>query len=503
MNDEKKRQAWAAKPWKDHIVNFLADHLDVRMSKRDLEDLADDIEYWSRLRRPDAKPQQDSPVTEAMTRACRFCDKPVDWFTDGLPEDACMRCAKTLRRERTERVNTAHTRGWNEAIDACVAEASKYRDEYWTKLAERLAALQAKPVCNHPETIKRGCEGCDPRCEHDVAIEFACSKCAAAGSYPWLRTGEARPDLLPCESCGVACNLTIKCGAVVCWDGDACNARRRERATGDVEEARNLGRVLNAITPETPNACATPDTCRPRGYCLCPTCAFCDKLHPAIHCARKDVTKTHCDDCGQALPGERAEPRPCAEPVPVPMFLTCPKCNARHIDEGDFATKRHHTHSCQACGLTWRPAVVPTVGVAFLPGFKNESPGPSSLGAEDDANALTNPSEACVAGQEPAPRGSSSPSSCKACQGSENAMRSAKYENAKLRVIEEAARRLLEEAVSKAGVMRVDGRGDEAFSNVPCALLNALDDALESIGPPVFPRPRAAPGSGSAPKEKP
>ncbi len=99
------------------------------------------------------------------------------------------------------------------------------------------------------------------------------------------------------------------------------------------------------------------------------------------------------------------------EPAPVPMFLTCPKCNARHIDEGDFAMKRHHTHSCQACGLTWRPAVAPTVGVAFLPGFKNESPGPSSLGAEDDANALTNPSEACVAGQEPAPRGSSSDSS--------------------------------------------------------------------------------------------
>lgn len=58
---------------------------------------------------------------------------------------------------------------------------------------------------------------------------------------------------------------------------------------------------------------------------------------------------------------------------PIPMFLTCPmpKCGARHIDEGEFATKPHHTHSCQECGLTWRPAVVPTVGVQFLPGFKN------------------------------------------------------------------------------------------------------------------------------------
>lgn len=57
--------------------------------------------------------------------------------------------------------------------------------------------------------------------------------------------------------------------------------------------------------------------------------------------------------------------------APIPIFLTCPACGARHIDEGEFATKAHHTHACQACGLTWRPALVPTVGVQFLPGFKN------------------------------------------------------------------------------------------------------------------------------------
>jgi len=56
---------------------------------------------------------------------------------------------------------------------------------------------------------------------------------------------------------------------------------------------------------------------------------------------------------------------------PVPIILFCPSCNARHIDEGTFATKPHHTHSCQYCGFTWRPAVAPTVGVRFLPGFKD------------------------------------------------------------------------------------------------------------------------------------
>jgi predicted RNA-binding Zn-ribbon protein involved in translation (DUF1610 family) len=56
---------------------------------------------------------------------------------------------------------------------------------------------------------------------------------------------------------------------------------------------------------------------------------------------------------------------------PVPIRLNCPSCGELHIDEGAFATKPHHTHSCQHCGLTWRPAVVNTVGVRFLPGFKS------------------------------------------------------------------------------------------------------------------------------------
>ncbi len=29
-------------------------------------------------------------------------------------------------------------------------------------------------------------------------------------------------------------------------------------------------------------------------------------------------------------------------------------------------------HACQHCGLVWRPAIVATCGVQFLPGFKSE-----------------------------------------------------------------------------------------------------------------------------------
>ena len=57
----------------------------------------------------------------------------------------------------------------------------------------------------------------------------------------------------------------------------------------------------------------------------------------------------------------------------VPMLLWCPECGARHIDEGEFATKKHHTHACQNCGHCWRPAIIATCGVQFLPGFKNEA----------------------------------------------------------------------------------------------------------------------------------
>jgi rubredoxin len=64
------------------------------------------------------------------------------------------------------------------------------------------------------------------------------------------------------------------------------------------------------------------------------------------------------------------ETRP-APTTPIPMRLHCPSCHALHVDKGLFASKPHHTHACQHCGNVWRPAIVETVGVEFLPGFKD------------------------------------------------------------------------------------------------------------------------------------
>ena len=72
-----------------------------------------------------------------------------------------------------------------------------------------------------------------------------------------------------------------------------------------------------------------------------------------------------------AVENARYQQAELADPAPVPMILTCPSCSARHVDVA-FANKRHHTHSCQHCGMCWRPAVVATVGVQFLPGFHDD-----------------------------------------------------------------------------------------------------------------------------------
>lgn len=59
---------------------------------------------------------------------------------------------------------------------------------------------------------------------------------------------------------------------------------------------------------------------------------------------------------------------------PIPMRLHCPVCHALHVDEGPLAIIAHRTHACQSCGNLWAPAVVPTVGVRFLPGCKDGAP---------------------------------------------------------------------------------------------------------------------------------
>lgn len=60
-----------------------------------------------------------------------------------------------------------------------------------------------------------------------------------------------------------------------------------------------------------------------------------------------------------------------SEPPPIDMILHCPNCGLQHIDEPDERTPDwdnppHRSHLCHGCGCIWRPADVPTNGVAAI-----------------------------------------------------------------------------------------------------------------------------------------
>ncbi len=77
---------------------------------------------------------------------------------------------------------------------------------------------------------------------------------------------------------------------------------------------------------------------------------------------------------GRTLP--ELVPQPMKQVIYCPLSAKCecgrPRmCGARHVDKGAFATKPHHTHSCQSCGGSFRLQKEATVGVDFIPEFKD------------------------------------------------------------------------------------------------------------------------------------
>lgn len=66
-------------------------------------------------------------------------------------------------------------------------------------------------------------------------------------------------------------------------------------------------------------------------------------------------------------------------PAPIDMVLHCPACGLQHVDEPDtdahaysdgresmWTNPPHRSHLCHGCGHIWRPADVPTNGVAAI-----------------------------------------------------------------------------------------------------------------------------------------
>ena len=124
---------------------------------------------------------------------------------------------------------------------------------------------------------------------------------------------------------------------------------RRERAEREAKEAKEEP-VGTRIHPQP-------------GEPFCPCCHAGEE----VDCTQEHMMWTHAirEDI------EKAPEEIDTSPDPIPMLLWCPSCGKRHLDDETFIGV-HHTHACQHCGMVWRPALVPTIGVQFLPGFKNE-----------------------------------------------------------------------------------------------------------------------------------
>lgn len=113
-------------------------------------------------------------------------------------------------------------------------------------------------------------------------------------------------------------------------------------------------------------------------------------LSVALDALEPDTTEhfkeRFCAEVRQALAHHSA---PVGEAKPIPMLLFCPKCGVQHVDapefvsdpgggnlgvamkiaadrEGAWTNPPHRSHLCHACGCIWRPADVPTEGVATI-----------------------------------------------------------------------------------------------------------------------------------------
>jgi len=96
--------------------------------------------------------------------------------------------------------------------------------------------------------------------------------------------------------------------------------------------------------------------------------------------------------------------------APIDMVLFCPKCGMQHIDEADpydmtyveggpgaWTNPPHRSHLCHGCGYIWRPADVPTNGVAAIK-TKGKNDSPALPPAEASREGWRPSEEALIAG---------------------------------------------------------------------------------------------------------
>lgn len=147
----------------------------------------------------------------------------------------------------------------------------------------------------------------------------------------------------------------------------------------DPFDSRNIDEIADAVIavlPAAPTAEQARPVAVPAGYALVPvepTEAMLSAIDMTHSCAPIDQWRA-------AIAA--APPAPAAvEQAPIDMVLHCPACGEQHIDApewadgGYFDTMKnrqtwsnppHRSHLCHGCGHIWRPADVPTNGVASI-----------------------------------------------------------------------------------------------------------------------------------------
>jgi hypothetical protein len=121
----------------------------------------------------------------------------------------------------------------------------------------------------------------------------------------------------------------------------------------------------------------------------------------------KDDMRSYGRQCIEASRAVRAEPM-----APIDMVLHCPKCGLQHVDRDDveyydpldggnapeWSNPPHRSHLCRpkdgGCGHVWRPADVPTNGVAAV---KTKGKADSPLATHQPQAAESAPADATEA----------------------------------------------------------------------------------------------------------
>jgi hypothetical protein len=265
--------------------------------------------------------------------------------------------------------NTEAMRGDVEAV-ACIIEPGCWRayDNTLRPFSENRGALATKGECFW----------------YEAAYRSGCRTVDDARQW-WLRMGDAhtnpvemsllRESLNKARAIAALSTLPATMGdageaartAIIAWHEEMAARHRRTWKSAE-QPGTHHHAEMHDISAEYIRGMLLPatmgDEAAMRVVPLMPTEAMMDAwaLSPKID----DDWRAQCRADWTAMLSALPATMNGGEAEPIPMVLHCPKCGKQHIDEPSegWDNPPHKSHLCHGCGCIWRPADVPTTGVA-------------------------------------------------------------------------------------------------------------------------------------------